>query len=80
MLISKWGKKLLQSGAALTNFYFKMRQTLFQSWPKFMSKWGSYLKAGETYFKVGHNIIARLIFSFLVSNVCENVFNGNLYL
>ena len=28
---SKWGKKLFQSGAALTSFYFKMGQALLQS-------------------------------------------------
>ena len=30
-IISKWGKKLFQSEAALTTFYFQVRQVFFQS-------------------------------------------------
>ena len=34
-IISKWRKKLFQSEAALTTFYFKVRQVFFQSGAKF---------------------------------------------
>ena len=51
-IISKWGKKLFQSGAASTNFYFKVGQASFQSGAEtVISKWVNvYLKVGQKLF------------------------------
>ena len=53
IIISKWGKKLFQSVAALTTFYFKVGQRqLLQSGLIFISTWAIISKWGKSYFKV----------------------------
>ena len=47
-IISKWGKKLFQSGEASTTFYFKVGQALFQRRGK-----DSYFKVGQCLFQSG---------------------------
>ena len=69
IIVFKWGKKLFQSGANLTTFYFKVGQVLFQKgidtgnskWEKVYFKVGQLLQSGKnffskcgSYFKVGN--------------------------
>ena len=54
IIISKWGKKLFQSEAASTTFYFKVEQALFQSGAKLVSNWGNYFKKEQNLFQSGH--------------------------
>ena len=54
-IISKWGKKLFQSGAASKTFYFKVGQAIFQSGAEtVISKWvNAYFKVGQKLFHSG---------------------------
>ena len=54
-IISKWGKKLFQSGAASKTFYFKVGQAIFQSGAEtVISKWvNAYFKVGQKLFQSG---------------------------
>ena len=53
-VISKWGKKLFQSGAASKTFYFKVGQRqLFQSESMLISKWGKSYFIVEQLFQSG---------------------------
>ena len=55
MIVSKWSKKLFQSRAASTTFYFKVGQAIFQSVADaVISNWVSlYFKVGQKLFQSG---------------------------
>ena len=61
-VITKWGKHLLQSGAAF--FYYKVRQTVLQSGAALLlqsgagsiTKWSRYYKVGQVLLQSGAGI------------------------
>ena len=61
-VIKKWGKHLLQSGAAF--FYYKVRQTVLQSGAALLlqsgagsvTKWSRYYKVGQVLLQSGAGI------------------------
>ena len=54
IIIWKWNKNFFQSGAALTTFYFRMRQALFQSGGE-----TGISKSVIVYFKVGQKLCQK---------------------
>ena len=64
IFVSKWSKKLFQSGAASATFYFKVGQGLFQGGAetvisKYVNVFQCGSKWGKSYFKVGKNFISK---------------------
>ena len=60
IIISKWGKKLFQSGAPSTIFYFKVWQALFQKGAEtVISKWLKVYFKVEQFFQSGANVISK---------------------
>ena len=58
IFVSKWSKKLFQSGTASATFYFKVGQGLFQGGAetvisKYVNVFQCGSKWGKSYFKVG---------------------------
>ena len=79
-VITKWGKRLLQSGAAF--FYYKVRQTVLQSGGAVLlqngassiTKWSRYYKVGQVLLQSGAGITKWGI----ITKWCITASNDNL--